>query len=181
MYRFSLITLCIITVLLSSCQSGNSPQSKTKPLATKAVPKTNTAAVNWLTIEDAEKKMAVEPRDIYVMVYASWCTHCQNFDKTTYRHPKVIKDLNEKFYPVKINAHDTRPMTYKGKSYSNPDYDTSKSKDQKNTFHEILYEIQAKSVPSIVFINETFELTGSLMGFKEADELRSLMHMYRSK
>lgn len=177
-----LLACFVLGLTLSSCDSGGlKPTSKVQsPIKdTNVIQKAN--RVNWLTIEEAEKKMAIEPKDIYIMVYADWCSHCENFEATTYKHSKVIKDLNEKFYPVKINAHDTREITYRGKKFTNPDYDASIPKTKKNSFHEILYEIEARSVPSIVFINESFELTGSLMGFKEADELRSLMHMYKSK
>lgn len=164
----------LISVLFLSCgtenNSKNSHQADTPA----------TDQVSWMTIEEAEKAMEKEPKDIYVMVYARWCPHCKKFDQTTYQDPKVIKDLNSKFYPVKLNAHSNRKITYKGRSFSNPNYDSSKSKDELNAYHEIVYEIKAASIPSIVFIDKNLNVKGTELGFKPADELRSLMAMYKS-
>lgn len=136
--------------------------------------------VSWMSIEEAEKAMEKEPKDIFVMVYANWCPHCKNYDQTTYKDPKVIKDLHEKFYPVKLNAHNDGIIKYKGTEFTNPNYDSSKSKDELNSYHEIVYELQAGSIPSIVFVDKNMNVKGTELGYKPADELRSLMAMYRS-
>lgn len=136
--------------------------------------------VEWMTIEEAEKAMETEQRDIFVMVYANWCPHCKNYDLTTYKDSKVIKDLHEKFYPVKLNAHNNRVINYKGKSFSNPNYDESKSVDELNSYHEIVYELKAGSIPSIVFVDKDMNVKGTELGYKPADELRSLMAMYKT-
>jgi len=146
----------------------------------KQVESSSIERVDWMTIEEAEKAMEKEAKDIYVMVYANWCPHCKKFDQTTYRDPKVIKDLNSKFYPVKLNAHANRTITYKGRTFSNPNYDSSKSKNELNAYHEIVYEIKAGSIPSIVFIDKNMTVKGTELGFKPAGELRSLMAMYKS-
>lgn len=138
-----------------------------------------TDRVAWMTIEEAQKANQSDPKDIFVMVHAKWCPHCKNFDQTTYLDPKVINDLNTKFYPVKMDAHSNQTITFKNKQFSNPNFDSSKSENELNSYHEVLYELQAGSIPSIVFLDKELNVTGTEMGFKPADELRSLMAMYR--
>lgn len=136
--------------------------------------------VAWMSIEEAEAASLKNPKPLYVMVYANWCPHCKNFDKTTYKDPKVIQELNNNFYPVKINAHSNQTITYRSNEYTNPNFDTTKSKNEANSYHELLYEIEAKSIPSIVFIDSNFNVKGTELGFKPADELRSLIGMYKN-
>lgn len=167
-------TFVFFLLLLFSCKQDISSEL---PMDTEFLP---TDQVSWMSIEEAEKAMEEEPKDIFVMVYANWCPHCKNYDQTTYKDPKVIKDLHDKFYPVKLDAHDDGIIKYKGKEYTNPNYDASKSKNELNSYHEIVYELQAGSIPSIVFVDKNMNVKGTELGFKPADELRSLMAMYRS-
>ncbi len=168
---YQIIILIWLLVGLTSCQENQSKPKSAPVVAT---------GIQWMSIEEAEEKMKSDPREIFVMVYANWCPHCKNFDKTTYQNPKVIAELNTKFYPVKINAHSNESMVYQGKTFTNPNFDSTKSKNERNSYHEILYEIQAGSIPSIVFIGSDFQVKGAELGFKEADELRSLMKMYNN-
>lgn len=169
-YHFKSI-LFICCILFIACSNG---EVKT---VEKVIP---TNEVVWMSIEEAEAETLKNPKPIFVMVHAHWCPHCKNFDKTTYKNQKVIHDLNTKYYPVKMNAHDNRTIHYRSTDYSNPNFDESKSVNDVNSYHEILYEIQAKSIPSIVFIGKDFEIKGTELGYKEPDELRSLLAMYQN-
>lgn len=142
---------------------------------------TDYAAIQWIDITELETKVKREPKPIFVMVYANWCPHCKNFDQTTYQNPKVIAALNEDFYPVKLNAHDNREITYQGTVYKNPNWDPAKGMNKLNAYHELLYAIQAKSIPSLVFMDQNFTYLGTELGFKESDDLRSLLNMYKSQ
>jgi len=159
-----------ILVLILSCSND-----KRKSSVVHDIPK-----IGWLTLEEAENKLKVESKDVFVMVHADWCPKCDRFKKETYINPKVIKAINDNFYPVMINAHEPRDILYKNKMYSNPNFDKSKGLSQMNSYHEVLFELGAKSVPAIVFLDSKLEQVGSEMGFKEADELRSLINLYKS-
>jgi len=164
--------VCLTSILgLVGCGNGSE---------TIDVSQGDPSSIQWMSLEEAELKMKDTPKEIFVMVYADWCPHCKKFDKTTYKDPKVIAEINSNFYPVKINAHSNKDIRYRGQDFSNPDFDPNKSTDERNSYHEILYEIKAGSIPSIVFIGKDFQVKGSELGFKEADELRSLMIMYKS-
>ena len=73
--------------------------------------------VNWYSLEDAIQATQDNPKKIFVDVYTDWCGWCKRMDKAAFTDPKVIEYLNSNFYPVKFNAEQKTPITYKGKTY----------------------------------------------------------------
>jgi len=164
------LLIVFMMVILTACKNDKSAQTSTQINLD--------SQVNWMTLEQVEKANAKEKRDLYVMVHAPWCPKCEKFNNTTYKDPKVIKELNTYYYPVMLNAQESKEIMWKGKTYYNPQYDNNKSYEDRNTYHEIVFELGAKSIPSVVWINKNLEISGSEMGYKEAGELRSLMRLY---
>jgi len=159
--------LIFICILFASCQANTKVQE-------------GADKITWMSLEVAEAKTKMKPKPIFVMVHANWCPKCQRFQDETYNDPKVIKAINENFYPVMVNAHEPKDIRFRGKLFSNPHYDSVKGLEQMNSYHEVLFELGAKSVPSIVFLDSSSIQVGSEMGFKEGDELRSLINLYKS-
>jgi thiol:disulfide interchange protein len=50
--------------------------------------------IEWLTWEEAAKRMEKQPRKIMVDVYTDWCGWCKRMDAATMTDPGVIKVLN---------------------------------------------------------------------------------------
>ena len=167
-----LFSLFFLSFLFISCNQSTSTEAPAKQV--------DSNAIDWMTLEQAEAASLKNPKPIYVMVYANWCPHCKNFDKTTYKEGKVIDYINANYYPVKLDAHSNETITYRSEEYTNPNYDDRKTENELNSYHEVLYAIEAKSIPSIVFIDKDFNVTGTELGYKDANELRSLMAMYNN-
>lgn len=94
--------LSVILFLLVSSFQLNGPKEK----------------LQWLTLEEAEQKLAQEPRPLLIDLYTDWCGWCKVMDRKTYTNQDLIKYLNEKFYVVKLNAESKKEITWKGKLYS---------------------------------------------------------------
>lgn len=174
-YDFRLLLIMFSALVFITCRQGSS---------TSNAADTHTAlstAVQWMSIQEAEAAMLREPKDIFIMVYAKWCPICKRFDETTYKDPKLVYDLNTKYYPVKLNAQTADDITYRSKLYANPSFDPTIPEDETNAYHELVYALQAGSIPSIVFLDKDFNRKGREMGYKPADELRSLLAMYQSQ
>lgn len=173
-YDFRLLTIVLVGFIFITCRQGSPASDSSKQPG-------NPKVVQWMTIQEVENAMVKEPKDIFVMVYAKWCPVCKKFDQTTYKDPKLIHDLNTKYYPVKLNAHSADDIIYRSKLYANPNFDPAIPEDEVNAYHELVYALQAGSIPSIVFLDKDFNRKGREMGFKPADELRSLLAMYQSQ
>jgi thioredoxin-related protein len=74
-------------------------------------------AIQWLTLAEAEKMYKSDPRPILIDLYTDWCGWCKVMDKKTYTHSALIKYVNEKFYPVKLDAESRQEFSWNGKAY----------------------------------------------------------------
>lgn len=137
-------------------------------------------SINWIDIEEAQRRNLKNPKSIFIFVHANWCPHCKRIFNETLTNPKLIAEMNKNYYPVLINAHEPKDLKFNNKVFRNPDYNPSLGLNGKNSYHEIVYEIQAQSIPAMVFLDKNLEVNGSEMGFKESDELRGLMKMYQN-
>ena len=102
--------------------SGLIAQTKTvgKTVSNSTAQKAKTTAatqVNWLTVQEAEKKMKENPKKLFVDLYTSWCGWCKRMDATTFKDPTVVKMLNEDYYAVKFNAETKETIEFAGKTY----------------------------------------------------------------
>lgn len=62
------------------------------------------ALVHWMDYSTALEKAKKNPRLIFVDLYADWCIPCRVMDASVYSDPSVAAFLNNRFYPVKLNA-----------------------------------------------------------------------------
>lgn len=111
--------------------------------------------IEWLTFEEAASKTASQPKMILVDVYTDWCGWCKKMDKDTFRDPKVIAFVNEHFYPVKLNAENSkRKFNFKGKEY---------------TEASIARAMRVSSYPNFVIMDAVMENITQLPGYRLPD------------
>ena len=60
--------------------------------------------VNWMDYATAFEKAKLEPKLIFVDLYADWCIPCRVMDANVYSDPTVASLLNTRFYAVKLDA-----------------------------------------------------------------------------
>ena len=77
----------------------------------------NKEKLQWLTLSEAASKMQTEKKPLLIDLYTDWCGWCKVMDKKTYTHQELIKYVNEKFYPVKIDAETRDKISWKGRDY----------------------------------------------------------------
>jgi thioredoxin-related protein len=79
--------------------------------------------INWLKLSEAEARLQQEKRPVLIDLYTDWCGWCKVMDKKTYSNKNVGQYVQDKFYPVKINAESHDAIQWNGKTYHfNPDY-----------------------------------------------------------
>src|SRR5436190_24321530 len=73
-------------------------------------------AINWITIQEAEKLSKKHPRKIVIDVYTDWCGWCKKMDKSTFADKNVATYVNKNFYAVKFNAETQEDIVLNGKT-----------------------------------------------------------------
>jgi thioredoxin-related protein len=82
--------------------------------------------LKWMNLVDATESLQKEKRPVLIDLYTDWCGWCKVMEKKTYSNKNVMQYVQEKFYPVKVNAESRETITWNGKSYSfNPNYRTN--------------------------------------------------------
>jgi thioredoxin-related protein len=127
--------------------------------------------VKWMTFEEAVEKSKTEKRKIFIDVFTDWCGWCKVMDKNTFPDAEVAKLLNEKFYPVKLDAEQTNDVVFKGTTF--------KFVPQGNRgYHQLAAALLngQMSYPNFVFLDEEFRIipiyqgATSLPGYKKPEE-----------
>ena len=73
--------------------------------------------VKWMSFEQAIERSKSEKRKIFIDVYTDWCGWCKVMDKSTFSEARVAKILNEKFYPVKLDAEQREDIVFSGNTF----------------------------------------------------------------
>ena len=134
---------------------------------------TASGQVNWITWEEAQVKAQKEPRKIIVDVYTQWCGWCKKMDATTFDQAEISKYINKNFYAVKFDAEMKSEINLNGKVYKFVHSGAS-------GYHELAAEITfgKLSYPTIVFLDEKFNLLQPLPGYKDAAALDMIMKYF---
>lgn len=67
-------------------------------------PAAATGAVAWKKLDDALDDAGKRKRPVFVMVHAPWCGYCRKMDATTFRDPSVVKLLESRFSPSRLDG-----------------------------------------------------------------------------
>lgn len=155
MMRLLLITLLLLPILVA----GQSKQ------------------VEWLTLNEVEKRMAKEPRKVLVDVYTSWCGPCRMMDQNTFQNPDVVEYINEHYYAVKFNAESPETVEFKGNVYKNEGHDPNKR--GRNSTHDLARAIAPVNgriaYPTVVYMDENFKILSPVQGYHTPQQIEPIL------
>jgi thioredoxin-related protein len=119
--------------------------------------------VKWYTFEEAIELNKKEPRKIMIDVYTDWCGWCKVMDKSTFNDSIVSKYLNEKYYPVKLNAEQKEDIVFNGVTFK---FVAQGSRG----YHELAAALlnNQLSYPSTVFLDENIRIIHVQKGYMKA-------------
>ena len=126
--------------------------------------------VKWMSFEQAVEKSKTEKRKIFIDVYTDWCGWCKVMDKNTFSEAQVAKILNEKFYPVKLDAEQTADIQFQGNTFKFVPY------GNKGT-HQLAMALlnNQMSYPTVVFLDEDFRMIQPLAGYQKVEEFHKII------
>lgn len=116
----------------------------------------STEKINWISFNQLNDSLQVNPKKVFVDFYADWCVYCKEMDRTTFQDEKVIKELNENYYAVKMNIESDEKITFGNQTFIN------KRIKKVNPIHEIALLLASRksnpfSLPAYLIFNENFE------------------------
>ncbi|WP_010522086.1 thioredoxin family protein [Aquimarina agarivorans] len=134
--------------------------------------------INWMSMQDALSAQAENPKKIFMDVYTDWCGPCKLLDKKTFKHPDVVKYVNEHFYAVKFDAEGNDEFVYQGNKFNNPDYVAGKR--GRKSSHIFARSLRISGYPSMVFFDEKSNLIFPVTGFHTAQQLEIFLKLIQS-
>lgn len=165
------VALCVALVVGGGVWAGWRPAQDADsqmPNATIA-PNTPTAQVEWLTLEEAFRRVSTTPgnqKKILIDVFTDWCGWCKRMELTTFRDPALVAYLAQHYYCVKLNAEQLDTIRL-GQQVFRPRHQGST--------HEVAVQLAAVegrlSYPTLAFLDEGFNLIQPIPGFRSAEEL----------
>jgi thioredoxin-related protein len=124
--------------------------------------------IRWMTLEQAFAENQKKPKKIIIDVYTNWCGWCKVMDKKTFTNPEVIKYINENYYAVKLDAETKENITIGNVTYSYNE--TNRANDV------AIALLQGKmSFPSIVYLDEGFNMIQPIPGYMEARQFHEII------
>lgn len=135
--------------------------------------------INWVTLEEAVELQKKNPKKIMMDMYTKWCGPCKMLDRNTFHNKDVASYVNKNYYAVKFNAEGNETLTFKDKTYSNPNYDPAKA-NKRNSGHQLARYFQIRAYPTIVFLDEKAELISPIRGYKTPQQLELYLKMFKT-
>ncbi len=134
--------------------------------------------INWVTFEEALELQKKKPKKIMIDVYTVWCGPCKMLDKNTFQNKDVADYVNEHYYAVKFDAQGNSTENYKGKTFTNPNYDPAKAM-RRNGTHELTRYFKVQAFPTIVFLDEEANVITPLKGYQKPQQLELYLKMFK--
>lgn len=135
--------------------------------------------IKWMTMNEALNAQKKEPKKIFMDAYTVWCGPCKMLDKNTFTNKDVIEYLNKYYYPVKFNAEGTEEVTYKGHTFTNPNFDPKRK--GRNSTHEFARLLKITGYPSLVFFDEKGAIIGPIPGYRNPHQLELFLKLFKGE
>lgn len=133
--------------------------------------------VNWISLDEAEAKMAKEPRKVLVDVYTSWCGPCRMMDQNTFQNPKVVEYINKNYYAIKFDAESPDEVEFRGTTYKNEGFDPNKR--GRNSTHDLARAIAPVNgriaYPTVVYMDEDFKILAPVQGYHTPQQIEPIL------
>lgn len=130
--------------------------------------------VKWISFEEAIEKNKTQKRKFFVDIYANWNVGATVMFIAAYNNPAVAKILNEKYYPIRLDALSRDTVTVNGVEYFN--------RGEANTFHDLAVAmLEGKmTFPAFLILNNEIKPLHKNQHFQTYKALEPLLEYFAS-
>ncbi|UTW64609.1 DUF255 domain-containing protein [bacterium SCSIO 12741] len=122
------------------------------------------AGIKWMTIQEAEAAVKVEPKKIFIDLYTDWCGWCKRMDATTFKDPAVIEYMHRNYYSVKFDAESPDTLIFNNYTFYN-----LAQPGQRKTTHLFAYSLLdgKTTYPSYAILDENLNRINVFAGYQK--------------
>src|SRR5690606_35894943 len=126
----------------------------------------------WMSTKDAIAAQKRTTKPIGIDSYTVCWGLCKMMAKNTFSDPKVAKEINDKYIPVKFNEEGNEEIQFNGTLYTNPSYQEAR-KNSRNAMHQFTAYLRVPGYPTMSVINADGKIVKTIVGYKTPDQLLS--------
>ena len=126
------------------------------------------AKIKWITVAQLDSIYTAQGSDsldrkVFIDFYTDWCGWCKKMDAETFMADWVAKYMNGKYYAVKFNAEQEKPVKLGGKEY----VFVPNGRRGYNTFASEILDGKL-SYPSFALLENTLKPVQIIPGYQDA-------------
>lgn len=125
-----------------------------------ALPETTDEGITWYSLEEAQQLAREHDKKVLIYAEASWCGYCKKMEKEVFPKEKVIRSMEEYYYPVRIDIESTEKVAFNGNVM---------------TGSEFAQRHRVRGTPTFFFVDKKGEILGAQPGFIPADVFEKLL------
>lgn len=133
-------------------------------------------ALKTYSFSEIENLHQQKPKPIVAFIYTDWCKFCYVMKQNTFKNDEIIKNLNDHFYFVLLNAEDKNSITFLGKTFN------YKPSGNKTGLHELANELAFMngkiSYPTTTILNKNFTIDVQIPNYISSKKMKSVLKKY---
>jgi len=137
--------------------------------------------IKWISIQELEAAQKENPKKVLIDIYTDWCGWCKRLDATTFKDPKIIAYLNEKYHCVKLDGEAKETIMYRG-------VDFKFVNAGRRGYHQLASGfMQGKhSYPTLTVLDENLDILQIFKGYQKAEDFLPILmflgdNVYKTK
>ncbi len=117
----------------------------------------------WTEFADLNDSLEVKVKPIMIYIGTDWCKYCKLQENTTFKDKKLMLEMSEKYYLLKLNAESKDSIFFMNKNYA--------PANQYQKYHELVVYLSQYLdelvFPTTLFLLNNFQEVKYIKGYSK--------------